>query len=43
MEKILDLTAAALAKVTHTAAIAGAQALSRKGAYQPETPKALLK
>lgn len=41
MKKIAVVVAKVLAKVTYSAAVAGAESASLKGAYQPKTPKAL--
>ena len=43
MNKVLDLMAAVLAKVTFVSAVAGAESASLMGMYQPKTPEMLTK
>ncbi|MCL2399867.1 MAG: cyclic lactone autoinducer peptide [Defluviitaleaceae bacterium] len=42
MKKVLSLVAHLLAKVTFTAAVAGAESASWGGIYQPKTPQSLV-
>ena len=42
MNKALDLMATVLAKVTFMSAVAGAEAASSMGIYQPKTPESLI-
>lgn len=42
MDKLLNVMARILARVTFTSAVAGANSASLFGIYQPKTPKTLL-